>query len=227
MTSLNIYSAIRTIDRECLVEVSRTPSWHMILPFAVMVPTTLIPNGSAISLGLVLLTLVIVKGSRASTLAFKDSDWKRWAVIGIGAGIVLWAFSHFIMDPAVEHLLGKIDLSSFAAVKGNLVNYLILLAIGIVYGGVIEELVYRGFVIGWGAELFGERAAVPLLLLSSIVFGLGHLYQSGSGAISAGLTGLAFGAIYLAAGRKLLPAMLAHMTLDSIGITMLYLGYTA
>ena len=111
--------------------------------------------------------------------------------------------------------------------QDNFANYLVLLAIGLVFGGVVEEIVFRGLVIGWEAISFGERAAVPLLLLSSVVFGLGHLYQGWSGVISTGLTGLAFGAIYLAAGRKLLPAMLAHMTLDAIGITMLYLGYSA
>ena len=209
------------------MERSRTAWWQMILPVVALIPVAVVPNGSVSSLGIVILSLAIIKTSRAPTLAFKGSDWQRWTGIGIAAGVALWAFSHFVMDPALEHWFGRIDLSGFAAVEGNLLNYLILLAVGILFGGVIEELVFRGFVIGWGTKLFGERASVPLLLLSSIVFGLGHLYQGWSGVISTGMTGLMFGAIYLTAGRKLLPAMLAHMTFDSIGITMLYLGYSA
>lgn len=209
------------------MEQFRSLPWHKVLPFAVLAPAALIPNGSLISLGMVVLILAIVKASRRPTLAFKDADWKRWTLIGIGAGAAFWAFSHFLMDPALERMFGEIDLSNFANVEGNLANYLVLLAIGLIFGGVIEELVFRGLVIGWGTALFGERAAVPLLLLSSAVFGLAHLYQDWGGVISTGLTGLAFGSIYLAAGRKLLPAMLAHMTLDAIGITMLYLGNSA
>jgi membrane protease YdiL (CAAX protease family) len=131
------------------------------------------------------------------------------------------------MDPGLGRLFKPIDVGSYTKVKGNFPIYLALLMLGLVFGGAIEELLFRGFVIGWGAVLFGERATIPLFLLSSAVFGLGHLYQGWSGVISTGASGLLFGALYLASGRKLLPAMLAHMTLDAIGITALYLGYAA
>ncbi len=65
---------------------------------------------------------------------------------------------------------------------------------------------------------------IPLVVLSSAVFGAAHLYQGLSGAISTGLIGLGFALLYVGTGRKLLAPALAHMTLDAIGITQIYLG---
>jgi hypothetical protein len=206
---------------------AQTPIWQKALPFVALVPMALVPNGSLISLGIVLVTLVLVKASRGPTLAFWGTNPGRDLALGIGAGVILWALSHFLMDPMLERLFGRIDLDNLAAVRGNLSNYLMLLALGLVYGGVIEELLNRGFVIGWGTAMLGERAAIPLVVLSSAVFGLAHLYQDWSGVISAGVTGLALGGIYLATGRKLLAPMLAHAAADAIGITSLYLGHAA
>jgi membrane protease YdiL (CAAX protease family) len=120
--------------------------------------------------------------------------------------------------------VGPIKLDSLAGVRGNLLNYLVLMAIAFVYGGVVEEMVFRGFVIGWGSTLFGPRSTIPLVLLSSAVFGSAHLYQGLSGAISTGLIGLGFALLYVGTGKKLLAPVLAHMVVDAIGVTQLYLG---
>src|SRR3546814_8348250 len=75
------------------------------------------------------------------------------------------------------------------------------------------------FFIGWGTVLFGERWGFPLLVVTSLVFGLGHRYQDLPGAITAGISGVMFGLVYLGAGRKLLPAIATHMTSNFWGIT--------
>ena len=204
----------------------RAPAWQMALPFIALAPMVAVENGSLISLPIVALCLIFVKTSRRPTLAFCGPNLAKEVVLGIGVGVGIWLFSHFVLDPTLERFLGRIDLDSVAAVKGNLANYFILLALGIVYGGVLEEVLNRGFVIGWGMELFGERAAVPLMLLSTVAFGIAHRYQDTAGMISTGVSGLVFGITYLAAGRKLMPAMLAHAISNAIGVTSLYLGYS-
>jgi hypothetical protein len=42
--------------------------------------------------------------------------------------------------------------------------------------------------------------------------------------ITTGLVGLLLGLLSLRMGRKLLPAIVAHMTINAYGITLLYLG---
>ena len=201
-----------------------SPLWQKALPFLALVPAAAIANGSLISLLIVAVALIAVKASRRPTLAFAGNSWLRNATLGVLAGLLLWFLSDQVWEPLLKQWVGPLKLDSFDNVRGNLPNYLVLLALGFVYGGVIEEGIFRGFVIGWGSALFGQRSVIPLVLLSSAVFGAGHLYQGLSGAISTGLIGLGLAFLYVATGKKLLAPMLAHMVLDGIGITQLYLG---
>lgn len=76
--------------------------------------------------------------------------------------------------------------------------------------GIVEEIVYRGFVL-WYLSLF-----MPLWMavaVSSIAFGLAHSYQGPNGALRAGLVGLAFGVFYVATGSIWLP-IIGHVLLD-------------
>ena len=206
------------------MQTNAAPLWHKILPFVVLLPSALVTNGSLASLAIVVLTLALVKPSRGPTLSLLGNRWVRNAAIGILGGLILWFLSDQVWEPMLKQWVGPIKLDSLAGVRGNLLNYLALMAVAFVYGGVVEEMVFRGFVIGWGSTLFGPRSVIPLVLLSSAVFGSAHLYQGLSGAISTGLIGLGFALLYVGTGKKLLAPVLAHMVVDAIGVTQLYLG---
>lgn len=82
-----------------------------------------------------------------------------------------------------------------------------------VTAGICEEFIYRGFAM---AAL--TRAGLPnwgVVLLSSILFGLAHLYQGGGGIVGTLLIGTIFGS-----GRivydSLAPVMLWHVTVDAV-----------
>jgi membrane protease YdiL (CAAX protease family) len=200
------------------------PAGQNSLPLLVLLPTALVTNGSLISLAIVVATLVFVKPSREPTLALLGDRWMRDVAIGIVGGLLLWFLSDQVWEPMLKQWVGPIKLDSLSGVRGNLPNYLLLMGIAFIYGGIIEEVVFRGFVIGWGSRLFGPRSVIPLVLLSSAVFGSAHYYQGLSGAISTGLIGLGFALLYVGTGKKLLAPALAHMTLDAIGVTQIYLG---
>ncbi|MGB3723561.1 MAG: CPBP family intramembrane glutamic endopeptidase [Pacificimonas sp.] len=147
--------------------------------------------------------------------------------LAIGAAVGLAIF--FVLDPLVlplaERMTGStLDLSQFAAVEGDAGEYMTLLIVGLLFGGIVEEVTFRGFFIGWGCKLFGKRSALPLVVLTAAVFGYGHWYQSAAGAILTGIAGLAFGLVYVICGRKLLPAITAHMVSNFCGITDIYLN---
>ena len=200
------------------------PMWQKALPFVVLFPSAIVTNGSLASLAIVLAALALVKSTRGPTLSLLGERWVRNAAIGILGGLVLWFLSDQVWEPMLKLWVGPIKLDSLAGVRGNLLNYLALMAVAFIYGGVVEETVFRGFVIGWGSTLFGPRSVIPLALLSSAVFGAAHFYQGLSGAISTGLIGLGFALLYVGTGKKLLAPVLAHMVLDAIGVTQLYLG---
>lgn len=192
-----------------------------------LAPVLLLPGVGVLgSMAIVLLTLIFVRPSRKGSLAFLFQNVPRSIVVGIAAGAAIQAALYFGIEPIIEAATGaKISLENFDEVTGNFQNYLALLAIGVLFGGIVEELVFRGFVIGWGTRLFGERRGLLLAFLSAAAFGAAHLYQGIAGVWSTGLTGFIFGILYLMTGRKLLPVVLAHMTVNFIGITQIFLGY--
>jgi membrane protease YdiL (CAAX protease family) len=87
-------------------------------------------------------------------------------------------------------------------------------------------MVYRGWLVARVAELGRDVPASWMIgvLVTSVLFGLAHLYQGTSGMIATGLTGLMFGTAYLASGRNLWCAIVAHGLTDTIGFVMIYFG---
>ncbi|NOX67634.1 MAG: CPBP family intramembrane metalloprotease [Gammaproteobacteria bacterium] len=76
--------------------------------------------------------------------------------------------------------------------------------------GIVEEIVYRGFVLWYLAQVMPLWVAVAV---SSVAFGLAHSYQGATGALRTGLIGLAFGIFYVVTGSIWLP-IVAHVLLD-------------
>lgn len=76
--------------------------------------------------------------------------------------------------------------------------------------GIVEEIVYRGFVIWYLGQYLPAWGAV---VVSSVAFGLGHSYQGAGGAVRVSLIGLAFGTLYVVTGSIWLP-IIAHILLD-------------
>ena len=76
--------------------------------------------------------------------------------------------------------------------------------------GICEELLYRGYLLWYLAHWF---AAIPAVVVSSAIFGLGHSYQGPRGIVTTTLVGLVMATIYLASGA-LWPAMAVHAIID-------------
>ena len=170
------------------------------------------------------LILLLVKGARAPTFSFLYRNW--WSSVGIG--LLVGSAIHFLFDPLIIPLAetatgSEIDLSQFAGVQGDAGEFMELLIVALIFGGIVEEICFRGFFIGWGVRLYGQHAALPLVLVTSVAFGIGHWYQGPAGAIVTGLSSIVFGLVYVATGFKLLPAFVTHMSVNFLGVLDLYL----
>ena len=79
-------------------------------------------------------------------------SFKRFRVkaiwIGIIAAILLSLFFRFAWDPFINSIIpsGKIDLSDFAGIRNNPVNYVIILLLALLVGGFYEEIIFHGFI---------------------------------------------------------------------------------
>ena len=91
--------------------------------------------------------------------------------------------------------------------------------------GICEEIVFRGYFIWYAMQFTGEIAfgTTIAVILSSMAFGIIHLYQGWKGMIRVFFTGLIFGVIYIVTGSLWVP-MLAHAFVDiSAGVFAVYL----
>ncbi len=81
-----------------------------------------------------------------------------------------------------------------------------------VTAGVTEEWIFRGYVLHALHHSVGSSLTVAMVL-SSALFGLGHLYQGWRGASAAGVLGFAFAMLAVLTGGLLVP-MLVHTLID-------------
>ncbi len=81
-----------------------------------------------------------------------------------------------------------------------------------VTAGIVEETVYRGFVLWY---LFQYMPAWAAILVSAIAFGLGHSYQGAGGVARVTVIGLVFGALYVYTGSIWVP-IVGHILLDAL-----------
>ncbi len=85
----------------------------------------------------------------------------------------------------------------------------------IVSAALCEEVIYRGFLLGYGKALLGPSVAAVagFLVFSSAVFALLHHYQGWARVTKAAFLSIGIGGIFLATQSLLLPITL-HFTLD-------------
>jgi CAAX protease family protein len=116
----------------------------------------------------------------------------------------------------------------FGGIAGNLPVYLMWLGIGIVSGGLAEEMFFRGYLITRLQTAFQGLRLAPVfaVFIAGLIFGYGHFYYQGlSGWITTGMIGVVIGGLFLIYKRNLWPLIIAHAFVDSLGITGMYMGW--
>src|SRR5258708_3766970 len=158
--------------------------------------------------------------------------WLLYAALGLGlaiAGIVLDGVVRSISTPLIVSWTGAdphLDQKTFAALKGNLPLFLMIVPSIWLFAGFGEEFLYRGYLLNRIAQILGgSRAAwVVAVVGQAAAFGLAHFYQGPVGMFPIFVGGLLSGIVSVAWGRNLWPVIVAHGLVDTLGFTFLYLG---
>jgi len=97
----------------------------------------------------------------------------------------------------------------------------------IVFGGLVEEVIYRGYLINRLTAAWG-RGVVPtigIIAATALVFGVPHYMEQGiAGAISATIGGVVLAIIYLANGRQLISVIVIHAANDVCAVWLTFAG---
>jgi membrane protease YdiL (CAAX protease family) len=148
--------------------------------------------------------------------------------LGIAVGGGYQFLGLYLIEPHIARATsGELpDVSAFRPLVGNEAQLVFWLAMSWIFAAMMEELVYRGWITNRLAELwrFSTNGWIAGVLVSSALFGVGHLYQGASGMIATGLSGFVFGCLYLATDRNLWASILAHGFMDTVGFLMIYFG---
>ena len=161
-----------------------------------------------------------------------------WSKFGIGQKItkktvlksLLITLAFFIgfsiLDPILQHYLGDFDLSSIEDIRGNLAGYIAIMIVMWIFAAFGEEFLFRGYYMKSLAELLGNSNKAWLLsaIITSVYFGISHIYQGIVGVVSVFLWSLAISLLFNKNRKNLLLMVLIHGFGDTIGLTLIYLN---
>jgi membrane protease YdiL (CAAX protease family) len=151
------------------------------------------------------------QGQGLSALGWRTpARWPGW----VAAGLLAILFIGFVGAGPLRGAPVFSDASPFR-IFGALVMALI--------GGVFEESVFRGFVIGRARD--AGLPTIVQVLASGFLFGLAHVGWGGlaggfsvgaavAAMVSTGVLGLLLAGVYLSGGRSLWPCMAAHALIN-------------
>lgn len=146
------------------------------------------------------------------------------AVIGIAFGVV----DNYIMEPLITKLTGYTpDLSSLDGIRGNWLQYVLLLIIGWIVGGFFEEFFFRGYLFHRIGRIIKNITwfRIVSILLTSVVFAFAHNYQGMGGIIGTFYFSLIMGILYFVFKKNVWYLVIIHGFYDMVGITKLFLGH--
>jgi hypothetical protein len=154
----------------------------------------------------------------------RPDNWANMIVLGIATGIAV----KFLMKSVVMPYLGAPPTNPFLApLEGDSAAALNAAARMMVLGGLLEEIVFRGFLFNrlQGAFGAGLVARAVMVVGAGMFFGAVHYFEQGVfGALHATILGIAFGAVYFLNRRRLGYVIVAHAAFNATGIWITYAG---
>lgn len=152
----------------------------------------------------------------APQFAILSVKMQRFVGLGLSAIVMLLVIAPIVQLSRVSaekrgRALAALDKADFLIPQSA--NERVLFAALAISAGVCEEIICRGFFIGYfQSEPWGWSLALAVFA-SAALFGMAHAGQGWKGMISTGLAGLLFGFIYIGTGSLLLP-MIVHACVD-------------
>jgi uncharacterized protein len=186
----------------------------------------MLPGPGAIAAFLWIVALLGI-GRQSPRLLGVSRPHAWWRLIAYA--LLIAVFMHLVADYAIQPIAQWLthkspDVSQVGGFAGNWPKLALFLLISWLVGALLEETVFRGFMIGYGTMIFGERYRWPLALFSSAVFGFSHLYQGAAGVILTGIVGFMLAAVFIISKKNLPLVMLAHGFVDTISMFQVFFG---
>ena len=143
------------------------------------------------------------------------------------AGLIL-CFMQLLFFPVLEYFIvfEGTDVGLYHFIRENKWNYLIMIVMGWLVGGVYEEIVFHGFIFSRLEKMIPGKYAMPIsFIVTSMIFGAYHFQLGADGLINAFIVGAAYLALALYFKRNLWYSVICHGVYNTIVITLIYMNY--
>ena len=159
-----------------------------------------------------------------SKLFFNDKSILELVAKSFLYATLLVLLSYYVLIPIIENLTNEpINYRVFEPMKGNFNLLIKYLGIGWLVGGILEEFIFRGYLLQTIEKLFPRKIGMLLgVLFSSLIFGLLHEYQGISGQLLTGIGGVVLGFIYVFNHKNVWLNILTHGFMNSISMSLFY-----
>lgn len=87
--------------------------------------------------------------------------------------------------------------------------------------GITEELLFRSFMMNYLTQLLPWLSTTGVVIVSSVIFGLAHIYQGWKGIVGTMILGFLFGRLYVTTG-SIYPSILLHIIIDLLVLVRLF-----
>ena len=158
----------------------------------------------------------------------RPASWIRAGLSGVGVAIVMIVAITFLQELLTMAFPDAVppDISRFGVLHGSLPNLILNVVVIWLTAGLVEELIWRAYLMNRVADILGEKrlALVASLFCSAALFGIVHFYQGPSGMLLSGVIGLLFGVAYLVRRRNLWPLVIAHGLINTVSFVNVFLN---
>jgi membrane protease YdiL (CAAX protease family) len=174
--------------------------------------------GTKVAVFAALFLLLRLEGEGFRQLGLTRDEWPKHVGLGLVIGTAMFVGLNVVLDSVMNSLIPRsaTDGPSITDFFKSPRNLLAWLPIGILGGGVVEEL-QRIFVLTRFEKWWGRAGLILGVVLSSAMFGYGHLYQGVGTAIGTMVSGVVFSLVYLRR-RSALEPITAHAFSDVLAV---------
>ena len=135
----------------------------------------------------------------------------RWLAVGVGAAACLYMLWQLFTVPGNQKDLAKLreQMGELIALAPHNEAESRAFSLVSITAGICEEIVYRGMLMG---ALIPVLGLWPAVAISSVVFGMGHMYQGVTGSVKTTLVGLVCALLTVFGGALLLAIVLQALS---------------
>jgi len=149
------------------------------------------------------------------------SSWLRTVVFALAGLVIMLAFSPLADLLASRWFSKPPTLQAFGAIQQSRLKLIAGILAAWVLGGILEELVARGIVLGSVVSLLTPSLGAPVavgiaIFVAALGAGLMHLYQGPRAVVIVTQLSILFGILFVVSGYNLWAVIICHGLYDTI-----------